>query len=231
MEFTLSNNIQLPLFPNTIDVTFDKFNNPESAADPGEINTGALANSAYVTMITLLPTSKSIKIYEYYDGVHLSINEVDFLLTTQEEEQYLVYGLTQEYFSNNLSALTNLETFSYTSRFPSETNYSSFTHAPPQLKIFQFSTTTGLNQHFMQNATQLHFEQFDANDHALIPHNLEKLTINTLSVETPANLESFLEKLRNTDSFLQLTIEELDCDIDDVQNMLGRYLPDKWSYL
>lgn len=197
MEFMLSDDLQ-----TVFDTEHDLF-------------TESLVGSPREMLQRLLTSCKALALYEYYDGVHLLVDEVPFLLTTDQDET-LVYELVTEYFSTSLSSLIHLEEFSYTSRFYSEIDYSSFKDAPCKLQRFKFSTPEGLNPTFIQNATCLYIDAFDVKDYPLIPNSLSHFNVTTLAISGLSDLKTFLKRLSNLESFQMLTIEELDFNDEEI---------------
>ena len=232
MQSILSENRQLPIFPPEIRVRSETTDN-EYRVILDRPQTEINRKPGNEILMELLHNGKSLEIYEYYDGVHLTIDGLSFLLTTPDYDENLVYSLVQAYLSAQLPVLINLEKFSFTTRFPSEINYSSFTVAPEGLKTIQLSTTIGLNPNFLQNVTDLIFENFNVQDYNIFPVILKNLKINTLWIENLFYLESFLLQLRDLDSFEQLIIEEMDSEenYDDRTRLFDEYIPGKWSFV
>lgn len=221
MEPFFCDNIQLPSLPESVIVRFQT----ENGIVPRNEKSGS------EMMMELLQSCKVVNVYEYYDGVHMSVDGVSFLLTTEDENNmYLVFNSTQEYFSTNLPSMNYLEEFVYTSRFYDETDYSSFTNAPQQLRKLQISTCTGLNNTFIQNLTHLHLDYFSFEIRVLFPNTLTELRITTLAIMDLSDLQTFLEQLSNLNSFQLLTIEEVDDD-ENSRDLFDQYLPGKWRIL
>ena len=188
--------------------------------------TESLTGSADKMLMGVLPYCKTLSIYEYYDGIHLLVDDIPFLVTGDEdkdlnEDEVSPYDPVRKFFSASISDLEDLESFSYTSRFYSEIDYSDFKVAPPKLQRFTFSTSQGINESFIQNAVFLHIEAFDVKTSYLMPDNLSQLEILTLSIKDLSNLKSFLERLSTLASFTSLTIDELDFDDDVISEQLN----------
>lgn len=216
------------LFSDNVHVLFDTTHNRYSES---------LTGSAHKILMELLPSCKTLEIYEYYDGVHLLVDDIPFLLTADKDEdlngdEVSPYEPVNKYFSASISDFKELESFSYTSRFYSEIGYFDFKIAPPKLQSFTFSTPEGLNESFIRNAVYLRVEAFPLESYYLIPDNLSQLEISTLSIMDLSDLKSFLERLSALASFTSLTIEDLDFD-DDIENvirdMFVKYIPNKFT--
>lgn len=153
-----------------------------------------------------LRNCKFLAVYEYYDGIYLTIDGKEYVLLHKETGMLLVWF--QNFLGKYLLQIENLEEFAYQSRFYSETDYKEFQVSPPRLQKFTFSNSSSISCQFIENATHLTFELFNPVEFTKFPPNLQVFKIE--QYEPDEHLDQLVNTLTSLPMVLEICIDELE---------------------
>lgn len=104
-------------------------------------------------ILVMLQTAKKFKMYEYYYGYYITIDGKEYLIYADEDITDAFYDLSLKVLPAIFEVLpnTNVEKFSFTSRFISETNHNYFKGLPTSLKKLKLDNLVGLNLDLYQD--------------------------------------------------------------------------------
>lgn len=135
---------------------------------------------------------ESLDIYEYYDGYHISFDDVEkFLLKFDENED------VQSKIFGKLNKLEKLKIFKYTTRFPSEMDYKQL-QVNENLKNLHISHMENIgNVKQLGNIEFLFIERsgggFNCKCLELLPNSLKKIDIMSLDIESKEEYDKVVE--------------------------------------
>ena len=125
-------------------------------------------------LIDLAEKSKSLYLYEYYDGLQIGTDDTSYLIP-EDEEAGIYTGVYQDVIFEKIKSLDNLVNFAYDSRFCSETSYETL-FVNKNLLSLQICNMDGIN-----SSSQL--------------GNIEELTLNEIKYKNIKNLPKTLGKI------------------------------------
>lgn len=179
----------------------------------------------------LLPKCKSLTLYECYNGMYVTLDGVEFLLSDQIANSLKVLKHVHDFFAEYLQTMVDLESFSFPGWSYNELGYKRLQVAPPNLQHFYFTTTQSINAEFVQNATSLQYEVLVADEHHFMPKNLRSITTVNLCLYELDMFKEFLIRLRSLPHFEALIVEDAIGDGEDVYEedfliaLINEYLP------
>jgi len=142
--------------------------------------------------LVIMETAINVLIYEYYDGLQISIDDekVEYLIETEEyrSEQFQIF--------EKLKTLQTLVEFKYTTRFGTEIEYETL-QVPGSLKRLSISHMEKIKDvKQLGNIEYLYLEDiagFKVNWLNLLPKTLKKIDISSLDIENQDEFNKIIE--------------------------------------